>query len=332
VGLVVHEEQHGHACISSHEHVMCFLREREPHLAGLLDGRVPRDFLCLRKYSHTVSRAWSADRWAMVGEASAFVDPLYSPGSDFIALANAFTVGLLREALAGGDVVAKAAQLNGHYRALVIGTVDLFRHAASVYGHPSAMATKVFWDNFSYWSFTCQFSRQELWALSSEAYEPFGALGRRFLSLGSGVQRLLQAWAQLAPEPQRAVFIGAPRFPSVLIDAHARVGQSIEHGELLPYMRTRLAQAEEMAGEIALRTARRLGPELGREALARADFAAWGIAIPSERLETERLVGLARRKRLSAIARDVELTLGAVAAHARADEALELLVCANPAP
>ena len=33
-------------------------------------------------------RVYSPQRWALTGEAGAFADPLYSPGSDFIGLGN----------------------------------------------------------------------------------------------------------------------------------------------------------------------------------------------------------------------------------------------------
>jgi len=325
VGLVIHEELHDHSWISSHERVLAFLRENEPALARFVEPHEAKDFLCLRKYSHTVGRAWSADRWAMVGEAGAFVDPLYSPGSDFIALANCFTVTMLETERAGGDLAAKATQLSAHYRAMVQGTVDLFRRSAPIYGHPSAMATKIFWDNFSYWSFTCQFSQRRLYRMSNEEYEPYAAVGRRLLFLGNAMQGLLRAWAELAPEEHKPIFVGAPHFPSVLIDAHTKIGDEMTHAELLDYLRVRLPQAEEMAGEIVLRTVQKLGPELGRQALERADFASWGIKIPERRLETEKLKGHARRTRLSTIARDIERTLGKVEPHPRAAEALELL-------
>src|SRR5690606_5580774 len=75
---------------------MAFLREHEPQLAALVAGYEVEDFLCLKGYSHNVSRCWSPDRWALVGEAGAFVDPLYSPGTDFIAAANKYTVEMIR--------------------------------------------------------------------------------------------------------------------------------------------------------------------------------------------------------------------------------------------
>lgn len=49
------------------------------------------------------------ERWAMVGEAVAFTDPLYSPGGDYIALENDWVTDLVRRDLGGEDVAARAA-------------------------------------------------------------------------------------------------------------------------------------------------------------------------------------------------------------------------------
>ncbi|NRB28826.1 MAG: hypothetical protein HRU37_14245, partial [Roseibacillus sp.] len=37
------------------------------------------------------------------------------------------------------------------------------------------------WDNFTYWSFTCQFFKQKLWTLDREGLEPFNEAGRKFV-------------------------------------------------------------------------------------------------------------------------------------------------------
>jgi flavin-dependent dehydrogenase len=325
IGLVVHDEVHGHKCVASHAAIVEFFREHEPHLLKLLEPFEVVDHLCLRTYSHGVGRAWSENRWAMVGEAGAFVDPLYSPGTDFIALANCFTLEMLHVDAAGGDLKVKASQLNNHYRSMVQATMELFRNAAPVYGHPSAMATKVFWDNFAYWTYTCQFFQQDLCKLDNEGFAPFGAVGQRFFGLGNQVQKLLTAWSELAPEGQEVRFYGAPHFPSVLIDAHIQMGEKMSHGELLEYMQMRLPQAEEMAGEIVLRVVQLLGPDLAKQALEQANFKAWGIQLSSDRIAAEKRIGHARRKQLSHIARDVERTLGKVKRHPEADMALDLL-------
>ncbi len=326
IGIVLHEELHSHKHVASYEDAMGFIREFEPQLARHLEPHAPLDYKCLRKYSHLMGRAWSHERWAMVGEAGAFVDPLYSPGSDFIALSNCFTTEMIRVDLAGGDLKAKAAQLNGNYRSMFSATLDLFRNAAPVYGHPPVMATKIFWDNFTYWSFTCHIFQQDLYRLSSAEYEPFVSIGQAFLHHGSHAALLMREWALLTEPRQDPVFIGAPHFPSVLIDAHTKTGEKMTVDELLEYLHKRVDQLQEIAGELLLRAIQEVGPENAPRLLEACKYDQWQVDISAERLETESLKGHPRRIRLTTIARDLERTVGKIRPHAQAAEARALLV------
>ena len=125
VGVVTHDEVHGFDRVHSYEKVMEFLREFEPAMAARLENCEVLDFRCLKGYSHNVARSWSVDRWGIVGEAGAFVDPLYSPGSDFIALANTFTVELIKADVAGEDLAPMVTRLILQYRALVAGSMQV---------------------------------------------------------------------------------------------------------------------------------------------------------------------------------------------------------------
>ena len=49
----------------------------------------------MRDFAYGVERVYSPDRWSLVGEAGAFADPFYSPGSDFIGFGNIFTSDLI---------------------------------------------------------------------------------------------------------------------------------------------------------------------------------------------------------------------------------------------
>ena len=325
VGLVIHEDIHDPSCIAGLDNTLEFLRQHEPHLAKALEAYEVRDFLCLRNYSHQVARSWSPDRWASVGEAGAFVDPLYSPGTDYIGFANMFTTELIRRDFAGEEWTAQATHYNYLYRAMVNGAIDLFRQASPVYGHPSAMVTKIYWDNLSYWSFTCHLGQQGIYKLSPDDYQPYGVIGTRLAELGNYMQSWLRNWALLAPEPQDGKYFGAPHFPSVHIDAHMRVGTKMTLEETLEYMRMRLAQIEEVAVEIVLRTLQKVGPEIGEQLLEQTDFSSWNLPIPAERIETELLRGQARRLRMSIMARDAERSLGRVPRHEEAARALDLL-------
>ena len=344
VGLVIHDEIHNVSRIAGLDNCMAFLREHEPHLAALVEGYEVEDFLCLKGYSHNVARCWSPDRWALVGEAGAFVDPLYSPGTDFIAAANKYTVEMIRtdyalerraktgdtgdtsEALGCETLAEKANHLNVLYRSMWGGCIDLFRRAAPVYGHPSAMSAKVFIDNFLYWSFTCHLIHQGIYRFHAKDYEPYGKVGMRFLELGNFMQGFFREWALMAPEEQRAEFVGAPAFPSILVDAHMATGERWSPEQTLAYMQMRAPQAEEAVAEMVLRVVQTLGPVLGAELLEKSEFQKIGVTISQHRLEGETKIGLARREHMTQMQRDVERTLGRIHYHPDADKARELLL------
>jgi hypothetical protein len=279
-------------------------------LAKALEAYEVLDFGCLKNYSHNVARGWSADRWALVGEAGAFADPLYSPGSDFIAFANAFTEEMIRRDLAGEDLDVRARELSALYRSLVGSCIDLYARAADVYGHPSALAAKLYWDNFAYWSYSCQLFLQGLYRRTGREFEELMPLGLRFAKLGGFMQSLLAAWAVLAPESTRPGFRGVPSYPSVLIDAHLALQNRWSDEETLEYMRMRLAQAEEIFGEIFLRALDEVGPDAVDALIEQVGARSWDIRIDDARVAATDAVGLGRRRALSPLARDVERTLG----------------------
>ncbi len=73
-----------------------WISERFPMIADELAARPIQEWAGFRRYSHDCARAISADRWALTGEAGRFSDPLYSPGSDLIALHNSAIVRAIR--------------------------------------------------------------------------------------------------------------------------------------------------------------------------------------------------------------------------------------------
>lgn len=326
IGVVIHEDVHDKRHIAGLDATLAFLRQHEPHLANAIAKYPIKDFLCLGNYSYAVARAWSEDRWALIGEAGAFPDPLFSPGTDFIAFANCFTLEMLRTDLAGGDLKQKAMLLNVQYRSIQNASMRLFRTASPIYGHPSAMAHKVFWNNFAYWSFTCQYYQQELCRLDADGQEKVAMFGRRFLELMDHMEHLLSTWAKMAPERPEPVFKQAPAFPSILIDCHVATSQKMTVDETMAYLQMRLDQGHEICAEMVLRIVQELGPERGQQLLDEVRFTDWGVSIPPSRLEVENKKGLERRHALPDIARDVERGLGPVRRHERAAEARELLL------
>lgn len=76
---------------------------RHRAVAELLEPAEMIDVGSFAQLAYSTTRFFSADRWGLSGEAAAFADPFYSPGSDYIALENDFLTDLIRRDAAGED-------------------------------------------------------------------------------------------------------------------------------------------------------------------------------------------------------------------------------------
>ena len=96
LGLVYDTAVVSHDDVFSVEKATRWVCEHFPLFARDLPERTVLDFAGFRSYAHDCGRVLSPSRWAMVGESGRFHDPLYSPGSDLIALHNTVIVDLIR--------------------------------------------------------------------------------------------------------------------------------------------------------------------------------------------------------------------------------------------
>jgi hypothetical protein len=70
-------------------------------VAHLLREAKALDIGSYAQIAYSTKRFFSADRWGLTGEAATAADPLYSPGTDFIAHENDFLSELIRRDFAG---------------------------------------------------------------------------------------------------------------------------------------------------------------------------------------------------------------------------------------
>ena len=324
LGVVTFDSVHGFDRVRTLERTLEFLREHEPALARRVEGMEMLDFRCIKAYSHGIERCWSADRWAIVGDAGAFVDPLYSPGTDFIALGNSFTTELMRADAAGEELEGPVESLDREYRELIEGSLSVYRKAAPVLGHARAWAVKVYWDNFAYWSYTCPYFVQGLFRVRALDDE-LASIRARFVHMSRCVQSLLHAWSTQHPEGPRGGFLRLPAYPSYAIDAHLDLQLALTPEQTLASMRTRMALGEEMVAELVVRLLLEYGPDEGRRLIDAAGVAGFDVAFDPKRAEVEPTIGLGRRRAVSRVVRDVERVLGRVDRHPQWAEALAVL-------
>ena len=315
IGVVAHGEVHPFDSLRTLERALAWMAVHEPVLHAHIqntDAHVVQDFRCLKDFSYTTSRCYDASRWACVGEAGAFVDPFYSPGSDFIALANVFCAELIAHDIAGDDIAPYVEHFDWFYRRMASLSTVTYRDAADAYGKPRVMAAKIYWDNFSYWSFVCQYFFQEIFRLELAGQKRFDDVAERFAQLNLRAQMLFKVWGREASDvPVRRHQI-MPPIPSELANLHLDLGQDMSPDDTRAYMNDRADRAEEVLTEMVLRAVTELGPEKGRALVEEIGAGDWTLRAIDARVAADAGPRRGRRKRLSKIARDVERCLGTV--------------------
>lgn len=315
LGIVVHDSVHSFDSIRTLERSLEWVKKHEPRCYEQIKDLPVEDFLCLRHFSHGSKQVFSKDRWSLVGEAGVFADPFYSPGSDFIAIANSLTTQLIRDDFAGRDFRARAEYYDKFYLRFFDVATETYRKAAKPYGAPKALPAKIYWDDFNYWSFVCQWFFQRIYELPVEEQQRFEPIAIGFAKLHFRAQKLVAEWAARVNDETDGQAIYLPPIPSILANLHLDLEKEMSPAETAAYMEDKLRLGEELVNEIFLRALLAVGPDVGVELAKAVDYASWKSPIARERLDADGSEGGARRRSLSPIARDLERCLGRAKRH-----------------
>jgi len=195
IGIVTDPTLHPFERTNRFERALEWLREYEPQCARVVEEHRDKlqDFKVLRNYAYGVEQVYSADRWALTGEAGLFLDPFYSPGFDMIAIGNGLITDLVTRDLAGEDITRLAAIHNRTYLAFGEGWFKIYTHQYPLMGNARVMQCKVIVDTAVYWA---------VWALLY-FHDKIGRLVEnpsllqnlgRFQSATGPIQRFFREW------------------------------------------------------------------------------------------------------------------------------------------
>jgi len=208
VGIVADANLHPLGEMNSFDRALHWLHRHQPRLAESLEARRGQlqDFAFLRRYSYGCKQVFSGDRWALTGEAGVFLDPFYSPGSDFIAIANTYISELIAKDMEGARV-ARFAKLYEQvffdfYRIMLTLYVDQY----TIFGDPEVMPVKVVWDYAYYWGVLCQlFFQRRLTdtAMLARLHPELDATR----ALNEATQSFLRAWSRASRKRNAATMI-----------------------------------------------------------------------------------------------------------------------------
>jgi flavin-dependent dehydrogenase len=195
VGIVADPRFHPLSEINSFEKSMNWLKQHEPMCHAQLERHrdTCADFIALKHFSHGAKEVFNGNRWALTGEAGVFLDPFYSPGSDFIAMSNTFISALIDRDMRRKPITAQAQIYNNLYLSFFKRTMEIYQDQYQLFGNAKVMSTKVVWDYAVYWCFFAfVFLQNRLTDVSQ-----YGRIRAHFEEMGtlnSQMQQFFKAW------------------------------------------------------------------------------------------------------------------------------------------
>ncbi len=195
VGIVADAKIHPLSSYNSLQKSLRWLDRYEPQCAAQIRRHEDKiqDFLAIKQYAVECTQVFSHRRWGITGEAGFFLDPFYSPGSDFIALGNTFLADLIRRDLSGKGIQFRARAYDRIFKAFYYGTAEVYQNQYPLFGNHQVMTVKIFWDWMVYWMLTAPiFIQDQLCNVNMYARNAFKL--RRLRRLNHTMQQFFRAW------------------------------------------------------------------------------------------------------------------------------------------
>lgn len=155
IGIVADPRIHPLDNFNRFDKALDWIRENEPQCAAAIEPyrEQVHDFRAIKQIAHGCKQVYSSDRWALTGEAGVFLDPLYSPGIDYIAMANMQILSLIGRDLAGENLGLVAPRYQGLFLQLFRDNLRTYEDQYPLFGNPRVMSLKYVWDYALYWGF-----------------------------------------------------------------------------------------------------------------------------------------------------------------------------------
>jgi flavin-dependent dehydrogenase len=218
IGIVADPRFHPWERINTLEGALDWIREHEPQLGESLDGRRDQveDFLKVEHFSYGCKQCFSgSERWALTGEAGAFLDPFYSPGSDYIAMGNTLIADMVVRELDGEDVTERAKAHDDLYLSAYRTHLTFYEGQYEFWGNPQLMSVKIGANNILYWGVNALlFFHRKLADLEfMEAVRPDV---ERVWALNRRLEAMYREWNALDDREWRRAYVSPVAFPAML--------------------------------------------------------------------------------------------------------------------
>ncbi len=195
VGIVTDPSLHAFDTMNRFDRALNWLRQYEPQCASVIEHSQAsiQDFRVMKDYSYGCRQVYSSDRWCLTGEAGLFIDPLYSPGSDYIAISNGLITDLISHDLAGEDIRTLARGHNLIYLSMARAGFTIYEQQYGLLGNGQVMVAKYIWDVAAYWSgFSLLYFHDKIRTLAENRFR--SVLLHRLSQLATRMQTFFREW------------------------------------------------------------------------------------------------------------------------------------------
>lgn len=254
IGIVADPAVHPFETYNTYESALEWLKVNEPLCYKMLEPETPNkmDFKILKHYAHHSGRFYDGkERWGVTGEAGAFLDPFYSPGSDFIAMNNTWLSDLIMRELNGEDVTLRAEVYEQTHKGLVDSWIPIYQNKYPLMGKSQVFVPKILWDWAIYWSVPALLFTNKAFTdlrLLKQLFAAPDSLGRKFGKLHEQVQNLFIEWGQVEDSIFENRYIDPVDLNFMLDFQH---GILTQHGDkLVEKVGTNMTILEKVAAEL----------------------------------------------------------------------------------
>jgi len=250
IGIVADPAFHPLETMDTFDKALAWFERHQPQLHRALAPHRDKlqDFAFERRFSYGCKQVFSAQRWALSGEAGLFLDPFYSPGSDFIAIGNTLIVGLIARDAAGAAFAREARLWQNLYFSFYRTMLTLYEGQYALFGDTALIPLKVTWDYTFYWGILCPFFFQRrltdlgLFARLAETMAYCDALNRE-------MQALLRAACRIEPLPREARFFDQCDLPW-FVELNRALSDELDAAATEQRVRANALTLERLAAEI----------------------------------------------------------------------------------
>lgn len=251
VGIVTDADKHPFDQINRFDRAMEWMRQHEPQCAAVIDQHLNavQDFRVMKDYSYSCTQVFSQDRWCLTGEAALALDPLYSPGSDLVAISNGLVHDLVTRSLGGEDISALALVHDKLFLNLAQIWLGIYEQQYTLMNNPQIMVTKVIWDTAFYWGVFGLLYFHDAFRKIADSPSVAASLARA-ATLSNRIQAFYREWHAVATPEASNSFVdlyGALRF---MQDLHEGMAADLPHEKLQAQFASNVDLLERIAGQI----------------------------------------------------------------------------------